>query len=360
MGILDNLTQGPPATSNQSSSTIMPSWYTDAMRGLTAQGAGVASRPYVQYQGPRVAGWAPEHRGALSMINQGVGAWTDPVVAGINAMSNVPGQVAGTFRAAGEAAGGAAGAIGPAQSWNQDALKQYMSPYTTAVVDEIARVGRRNLEENLIPTVNNAFVGAGGFGSTRNADILARTMRDANADILGQQARALESGYTTAGNLFTGDANRALSADQARANAMIQGAGTAINAGNTWADVVRSSATGLGALSQVGQGLQGTDIDRLVYAGDRQQQQAQKQMDVNYGDFTQARDWDQNQLNNFAGLLKGVQVPSITNTTGTNQAAQPSTLQWIAALMGLLGGGSSATPATAPAPAPATAPPPIP
>lgn len=347
MSFLSSLTTGSPATTSSNQSTTTPAWYQDTMRGITAQGINAASRPFAQYQGPRVAGWSPMQLGALDQIQQSQGAWNAPVVAGINALSNLPGQVAPTLQAAGQAAGSAASAIGPARNWTNE-YQQYMSPYTSAVVDEIGRLGTRNLTENLLPAVNNSFIGAGGFGSTRNAEILGRTMRDANADILGQQAGALERGYGTSANIFNADANRSLQTGSQIANTQLQGATTALNAARTWADTLNTATQGMAGLAQQGQNMQGTDINRLIYAGNQHQGQVQKQLDVNYGDFREARDWDMNQLGALSQLIKGFQIP--TNQV-SNQSAMPagtSPLGWLSALVGLFGASGAAPGGTTP------------
>lgn len=344
MGILDGLTTGSPATSSgtTNSTTTMPAWYQDLSRGIAAQGVNNAARPYTQYTGQRVAGFTPEHSGALSAINRQQGAWNAPLVGGINAYSNLPGQVAPTYRGAADAAMNASNNLGPAQTW-PDHVQKYMSPYTMQVVDEIGRVGRRGLEESL-PILNQSFVGAGGFGSRRNSEALAKQMREANADITGLQGQALERGYGTSANIFGQDANRVQQQGQLQANTAIQGANTALNAAQGWGNTVDTSARGMGALSQMGVGNDTTDINRLIMAGDRQQQHRQRELDVNYGDFQEARDWNQNQLTQLTNMLKGYQMPSSTTSTSTsaNTPAGVAPLQWLGALLGLTQTGGSA------------------
>jgi len=75
------------------------------------------------------------------------------------------------------------------------AIASYMSPYTSGVVDEIGRLGSRNLVENVIPNINNTFIGSGQFGSDRNAKTIGNAIRDASRDIAGQQSAALQQGY---------------------------------------------------------------------------------------------------------------------------------------------------------------------
>lgn len=100
-------------------------------------------------------------------------------------------------------------------------MQEYMSPYTQAVTQEIARLGNQNLQENILPGVNSTFTGQGQFGSTRNADFMNRALRDAQREILGRQSQALESGYGTSANIFGADEGRSLQAQQGTASNLL-------------------------------------------------------------------------------------------------------------------------------------------
>jgi hypothetical protein len=111
---------------------------------------------------------------------------------------------------------------GSAQDWTSNYSK-YMNPYTSEVVDNIARLGKRNWEDSIMPGVNSSMIGSGQFGSTRNADILTKAGLNANLDILGQQSNALQSGYNSAASIFGTDANRAQQQAQLQANTSLAG-----------------------------------------------------------------------------------------------------------------------------------------
>jgi len=102
------------------------------------------------------------------------------------------------------AAGSAAGGI-----------SQYMTPYQTGVMDVIARQGARNLSENLLPGVSDAFIKAGQFGGTRMGEFGSRALRDTQEAVLNQQAQLANQGY-----------GQALSASQADLARQAQLAGT--------------------------------------------------------------------------------------------------------------------------------------
>ena len=85
---------------------------------------------------------------------------------------------------------------------------EYMSPYQQGVLDVIARQGARNLQENILPGVSDAFIKAGQFGSSRMGEFGSRAVRDTQKAILDAQAQAAQQGY--------GQALQASQADLAR------------------------------------------------------------------------------------------------------------------------------------------------
>jgi hypothetical protein len=311
MGFLDTLTTGtaPTNTQNQISNTQMPAWYQDLIRGISAQGVNAAAQPRQVYPGQQTADFNTDQQNAFSNVRSSQGNWA-PMTGG--ALTSLQGA---------QSAPGAANAAvaGPAQDWTQN-YQKYMSPYTSQVVDEIGRLGARNLNENLLPAVNDQFIGGGGFGSTRNAEIFGRTVRDSNADTLGKQAMALESGYGTASNIFGADANRAQQQGMNQAQTAIQGG----QLGNQTA----------GALSTLGtttQNLSTNDANNLAGVGALQQGNTQTQLNNQYKDWQDAQGYDWAQLNNLSGLMKNMQVPTSTTSASTSGGTpgSPSPLQWL-------------------------------
>jgi hypothetical protein len=74
-------------------------------------------------------------------------------------------------------------------------INKYMSPYQTGVMDVIAKQGARNLSENLLPGVSDAFIKAGQFGGTRMGEFGSRALRDTQESVLNQQAQLANQGY---------------------------------------------------------------------------------------------------------------------------------------------------------------------
>jgi hypothetical protein len=95
-----------------------------------------------------------------------------------------------------------------------DVVADYMNPHTSGVVDEMSRLQQRNILENILPNLGAAAAGSGQFGSRRQQQIAGNVLRDMQADLLGRQMQALQSGYTEAGKFAQGDLTRALQAGQ--------------------------------------------------------------------------------------------------------------------------------------------------
>jgi len=94
-------------------------------------------------------------------------------------------------------------------------VQQYLNPYTQNVVDEMARLQQRNIQESVLPGLRAATSGVGGFGSQRAMQATGNIMRDMQADLLGRQAQALQSGYGQALGAAQTDLGRMLQAGQA-------------------------------------------------------------------------------------------------------------------------------------------------
>lgn len=337
---LDYLWNAPPASVTQSgaSSTQLPDWYQEYIRGIAGKGTEVAGRGYTPYQGTRIADFNADQKNSFNTIRQNQGVWKPTVNGALTAAQGIgSAATAGVNKANQFGQQAVNSAAGPgAGDWTQN-YQKYMSPYTSSVVDEIGRLGNQNLFQNIMPEINGTFTGSGQFGSTRNAEYLGRGIRDAQLGITGQQAAALESGYGTAGNLFNADASRQQQQQQMQAN-------TALSAGqlaNTGAQVqtaaLDSQAARLGALGQTQQQLTNNDAASLGAIGGQQQQLQQQGYDTAYQEFLKQQGWDADQLNMLNSLVRGMQLPTTTAATSSSQSTGTGTspLQWVNALYGM-------------------------
>jgi len=162
-------------------------------------------------------------------------------------------------------------------------IGQYMNPYTSSVVDEMGRLTQRNVQENVLPSLGAGAAATGGFGSRRQQQITGQTMRDIQADLLGRQYGALQSGYTQAGQMAQGDLSRMLQAGQT-----------------------------LGTLGGEQQQLGLKGLESLFNLGAQEQAQGQKVLD-----------YPMQQASNFAKLMQGYQIPTgeMQQTTGPQAGA---------------------------------------
>jgi len=256
----------PASTTNTLTDTAssLPAWLQEYTRGLAGQATAVAGQDYAPYNSPtnattygtdadRIAGFSAPQLQAQSQVLANQGNY-QPYLQ--RASQTVP-----------------------------QAVSNYMSPYTDSVVNRIAQLGQRNLTENLLPQVNSTFAGAGQFGSTRNADFTNRALRDTNESILGQQANALQSGFTQAQNMTLQDLQR-----QANLGQQVQQQGI-------------------------------VDTGQLDTIGQQQQQQQQRNMDLAYQDFAQQRDYNKTNLSFLSDVIRGNPV----STTGFQALTNPGT-----------------------------------
>lgn len=309
MGALNYLFQGqadPAVQTSGASASGLPDWYNQYIQGIAAKGVSAAeaseSQPIPQQA---LADFTPDQIKAFQQVRDNQGAYKP--------MFDQAGQQYGQ---AGAAAGAANTAVaGPAQSWtDQGTQDKYMSPYTSSVVNEIARLGNKNFQENVMPSINASMIGSGQFGSTRNADVLGRAAVDAQANITGQQTQALESGYSTAAGIFANDANRQQQQQATQASTALAG-GTLNN----------QTGQNMGALGAAYQSAGLADAQALQASGQQQQQQQQTALDTAYNNQVAMNNAPWTNLSNMSSIVRGAQLP--TTQTATNSGPLTRTYQ---------------------------------
>jgi hypothetical protein len=323
MGALDFLTSPTaPATgtSTTASQSGVPDWYSDYIRGIAGKGvelAGNAQEGQIPQQS--IAGFTPDQVAAFQQVRDNQGAWKPGLE---QAGQTVQGAI-GSAQQAGQQANAAV--AGPSQNWTDPGTQSaYMSPYTSSVVNEIARLGNQNFNENIMPQINASMIGSGQFGSTRNAANLGNAATQAQQNITGQQASALESGYSTAGNLFNQDAARQQQQQQ------MQGQ-TALGAGQLAATTGLQGGQQQGALAQAGSALGMQDAQGMQAIGQQQQQLQQTGLDTDYNNLVAQQQYGWNNLNNLNTIVRGAQLPTsqtsmtqgpLSRTQGASPLAQ--------------------------------------
>jgi hypothetical protein len=322
------------ALTDMTKQTVMPEWYTNyAMDILSGQKA-IANRPYEPAPMPRVAGFTPTQQQAFGMTGTAATAY-QPL---LNQATGVA-----------QAAANAPGALSTAQPFLTQAgqtsvsnIGSYMNPYNDAVISRIGELGTRNLTENILPEVEGRYIkagqlgfgGRGGLGGTPSGMMTdtSRAVRDVSADILAQQTKALQSGYTEAAGLAGTDLNRF--------------GNLASTAGNLAQTQQEQQLAASGALSNLGvraQELGLTGAGALAKVGEQEQLLGQKNLDVAYADFLRQQGYEQEQIDQMVKTMSGVSsaIPTATqeygiSPSGVKQEYPASTASNVAA--GLSGG----------------------
>lgn len=167
------ITQGgplPDITQTTTTAQVTPEYYTDYLTELSQAGETAMDREASDI----IAGYDPLQTLGYSSVEDAAGAYKDELT---SAQSNI-GDVAGGLDMA--------------------RIGQFMDPYRTNVVDEMARLSQQNVQRNLLPMMKGAFVGTGNLGSQRYAGALGQSLADIQASLTGQQYGALSKGYQSA------------------------------------------------------------------------------------------------------------------------------------------------------------------
>lgn len=285
------------------------SWYVDyAMQTLANQGA-LSTTPYASYQGPRVAEFSPDSMASFDMTKAAAGAFQpglNAATAATTGVMNGPGGMA--------AAQPYLNAAGNSSVAN---INQYMNPYTNNVVNRIADLGVRNLNENIMPGIEGRYIASGqlGFGGRQPGmgtpsgmmTDTARAVRDTSADILGKQYEALNAGYNTALG--------ASATDLARMGTLATTAGGLASAD---ANRTLTAADQLGGLAKSEQELGLTGANAVRGVGAAVEDKAQKNLDVALADWLRQQGYPQEQIDNAVKTLVGIKgaVPTATTEEG--------------------------------------------
>lgn len=400
MGVLDFLFQGQAQPSTAQTVTGIPQYMSDYTLALLNKQNAIASQGYTPYAKPitdasgkvtgygeaypRLAQFTPEQQQAFDLTKQSTGMYTPSFataldIAGQSTNANAFNAAQPTLQAATNINPLAAAsplynqaatmdATQAAQPYLQGADKtftgtnvsDYMNPYIQNVSDVLAKMGQRNLQENLLPAVDQNFIRSGQYGSANQQQAVGRALRDVQESILDKQAQLLNQGYTQAGQQFNADAARqaqlaqtagGLTAQQMQNLASlgtqagqlgVSEQGTLGNlgqvAGNLASQSARdqlSAAGQLGSLATAGQAANLKDLAALESVGQTQQAQNQKALDIAYQDFLEQRNYPQQQIANLNAAIRGLPITTTTNTSSSGNTYSASPLSQLAGSVSL-------------------------
>lgn len=273
----------PNVTTTVTKNLTAPDYYTDYLNDLSQAGQTALQKTAAE----GIAGYDPLQTQGYNQIADASGAYKT----GLGAAAATAGK--------------------PAAGIQQSRIDALMNPYQSQVIDEMARRSQQNLQRNLLPGIKSAFVGSGALGGQRYAGALGQSLADVQADLTGQQAGVLASGYQNAMKAALDELQLQNQAAQTQAN-----------------------------IAEKEQTLGLAGADALTKAGAERQK------------FEQAKlDYPLTTATNVSQLLRNFQVPiSATETTvapGQQGQFGLSGFQNLAGILSLIGGAGGAAGANA-------------
>lgn len=302
-----------------------PEWYggkTGILKDLVERAESESRSKYQPYRGNRIAPFTPLQDQSFDIARREA---QNPLYQNIygDARQNINGALGRTV----------APAIDPflqsaTRSINNQDLNQFMNPYNERVVNQIATLGNRNLQENILPNVQNRFIGAGQYGSTGHQNFTNRAIRDTQEGISQAQGQALQGGFNTALEALQRQQGRQLEAGQIAGSAMSRDLDRQLSGGEALQNL---------AVNQQNQGLKNSAV--LNQLGGQQQQQGQNELNTAFQEFQRERDYPYFQTARLNEIARGLPVNSQQfNNNFTPQAPQASPwTQGAGLLMGATG-----------------------
>lgn len=178
-------------------------------------------------------------------------------------------------------------------------IGQFFNPYQQQVVENIGRLGSRNLMENILPGIQNRFISSGQYGSTGQQNLTNRAIRDTQEGISQAQASALHGGYNTALQSALGQQERQLQAGQLAGTTAGRDAERQLLGGEALQNLAGAEQT---------HGLRGVGL--LSQLGGQQQQQQQNAHNIAVQDFMAEKRHPYEQLKYEHEIARGLPVTS--------------------------------------------------
>lgn len=225
-------------------------WLQRDQQDLISRARSIADRSYTPYTGNRVADLSPNERNAMQIASDSY-----------------------NFDEAGQYLDKAGRSIDGISTWGTETMDRYMNPYVDKVVGNTLKRENEAYQSRLGDLRSNAAV-RGAFGGDR-ATLLEASETGRHLDTVGDiTAKGYSDAYTQALNTWQADNNTKLAvADAYRA---------------VGGDVTRMNSQQITDLLRTG------GADRVM---------RQMQLDVDYNDFLEQRDWS---VNNLQPLMQAV------------------------------------------------------
>ena len=261
---------------------------------------------YQPYGGETVAGFTPDTQNYFSGV-RGLTAGTGEVGQATNMVKNAAGQYmnAPNFQA---------NQFDPNRVSAAN-IQEYMNPYQQQAINAaVGGIDRRQGEE--AAKLRTRQAGAGALGGSRGAvesQIQNRDYRQLAADT---EAKMLAEGYDRATAMATAQQEAAMQA----ARDTEQSRQFAEEAAGDKATYGLTAAEQLANLGLTSRDMETQRLDALRNIGSQQQALSQAQLDTLYKQYIEGRDWDKNQLADYAAIAYGAPAGS---TTTTKESSSP-------------------------------------
>lgn len=285
MSLADFLFQGTAPSQSDVKATQTPLWLSEAIFNTVGAAGNLAQQPYQPYGGPRVATPSADTLGAEQMARSEMGSY-QPYLDQAQGYTN---QAGAPIDAA--------------------SIQDFLNPYQKYITQGI----NQNLQENILPGIQDKFVSAGQTRSPQEAELTGRAVRDTQQEVGSSMAGAYQNAV----------------------NSLLQQRGQLGQLGSEMGQ--------LGALrSQLGAG----NVALLGSSGATQDALSQRNLDTAYQEYQNQQQWPYQQLGFLSNIIHGIPsgaVGSMQSGTTTGTYGSPSgvgSLLGTAAQLGALGGGS--------------------
>lgn len=249
-GVKDFLFQGSAPVSvptGSDTTTAFPLWLQQALFNTVGAASGLAQQPYQPFPGPTVAAPSAATTGAWDLAQSQVGGY-QPFMQRAGALTESAGR-----------------------PWSASDVEPFLNPYQDFVTGAL----NRNLTQNLLPAIQDKFVGAGQSRSPQELEITQRALRDTQ----GAVGESMAGAYGAAMNTAMADRTRQMQAGAQSAE--------------------------LGALSSR---LGSIDVGQLAAAGQAQDINSQANLDAARQRFTQEQQWPYQSLGYLSDMIHSLPV----------------------------------------------------
>lgn len=256
--VLDFLQAGvpTPVATGSDTSTNAPSWLQGYIFNTLGAANALAQQPFQQFPGPTVAAPSTPTTGAWNLASSNVGNWQPDIT-----------QATDVTKASG-------------QPINPSDISTFLNPYQSYITGAL----NRNLNENLLPSIQDRFVGAGQSRSPQEQELTSRALRDTQTSV----GEAMAGGY------------------QGALNSLLQ-----------QRQQQQAAGAQLGQLGSTVSRLGGFDVGELAASGQAQDQFAQQNLNSAMSQFQQQQQWPYQQVGFLSDVVHSLPVSAAGTTSQT-------------------------------------------